>query len=157
MYVQEAHSIAALMLNDTSHSLVRVFLLTDRLKSLGKKSDLDLKHVHVVGAGTMGGDIAAWCALRGFDVTLQDREEKYIQPAMARAQKLFEKKLRGAEIQKATARLKMDVAGAGAKDAQVAIEAIFEDVMAKQDLYKKLDAVMGPGEEIGRASCRERV
>ncbi|HEV7164380.1 MAG TPA: 3-hydroxyacyl-CoA dehydrogenase NAD-binding domain-containing protein [Gammaproteobacteria bacterium] len=146
MYVQEAHSIAALMLNDTSHSLVRVFLLTDRLKSLGKKSDLDLKHVHVVGAGTMGGDIAAWCALRGFDVTLQDREEKYIQPAMARAQKLFEKKLKGAEIQKATARLKMDVAGAGAKDAQVAIEAIFEDVTAKQDLYKKLDAVMGPGE-----------
>ena len=146
MYVQEAHSIAALMLNDTSHNLVRVFLLTDRLKSLGKKSDLDLKHVHVVGAGTMGGDIAAWCALRGFSVTLQDREEKYIQPAMARAQKLFEKKLKGPEIQNAVARLKMDVAGDGAKDAQVAIEAIFEDVTAKQDLYKKLDAVMGPGE-----------
>ena len=145
-YVQEAHSIASLMLNDTSHNLVRVFLLTDRLKSLGKKSDLDLKHVHVVGAGTMGGDIAAWCALRGFTVTLQDREEKYIQPAMARAQKLFEKKLKGAEVQNAIGRLKMDVAGDGAKDAQVAIEAIFEDVTAKQDLYKKLDAVMGPDE-----------
>ena len=33
----------------------------------------DIKHVHVVGAGVMGGDIAAWCALRGFTVTLQDR------------------------------------------------------------------------------------
>lgn len=136
-YVQEAHSIASLMLNDTSHNLVRVFLLTDRLKSLGKKSDLDLKHVHVVGAGTMGGDIAAWCALRGFTVTLQDREEKYIQPAMARAQKLFEKKLKGAEVQNAIGRLKMDVAGDGAKDAQVAIEAIFEDVTAKQDLLQE--------------------
>ncbi|HSN17762.1 MAG TPA: 3-hydroxyacyl-CoA dehydrogenase NAD-binding domain-containing protein [Gammaproteobacteria bacterium] len=145
-YEAEAHSFAKMMELDVSHNLMRVFLLQDRLKSLGKKSDLDLKHVHVIGAGTMGGDIAAWCALRGFSVTLQDREEKYIQPALGRARKLFEKKLKGAAVQQATDRLKMDVAGTGAKDAQVAIEAIFEDVNAKQDLYKKLDAVMGPGE-----------
>ncbi len=144
MYVQEAHSIARLMVNDTARNLVRVFLLQDRLKSLGKKSDLVLKHVHVVGAGTMGGDIAAWCALRGFNVTLQDREEKYVQPALARAQKLFEKRLKGAEIQNAANRLKMDVAGDGAKDADVIIEAIFENVEAKQALYKSLDAKMKP-------------
>ena len=145
-YEAEAHSFAKMMELDVSHNLMRVFLLQDRLKSLGRKSDLDLKHVHVIGAGTMGGDIAAWCALRGYSVTLQDREEKYIQPAMGRARKLFEKKLKGAAVQQATDRLKMDVAGDGAKDAQVAIEAIFEDVNAKQELYKKLDAVMGPGE-----------
>ncbi|MHB8424601.1 MAG: 3-hydroxyacyl-CoA dehydrogenase NAD-binding domain-containing protein [Gammaproteobacteria bacterium] len=144
MYVQEAHSIARLMVHDTAHNLVRVFLLQDRLKSLGKKSDLALKHVHVVGAGTMGGDIAAWCALRGFNVTLQDREEKYIQPAITRAQKLFEKRLKGEEVQKAAARLKMDVAGDGARYADVVIEAIFEDVDAKQALYKILDAKMRP-------------
>ncbi|MDE2196226.1 MAG: enoyl-CoA hydratase/isomerase family protein [Gammaproteobacteria bacterium] len=142
MYVQEAHSIARLMVHDTARNLVRVFLLQDRLKSLGKKSDLALKHVHVVGAGTMGGDIAAWCALRGYNVTLQDREEKYVRPALARAQALFGKKLRGAEIQNAVKRLSMDVAGAGAKDADVVIEAIFEDVAAKQALYKTLDAKM---------------
>ncbi|MGH8400823.1 MAG: 3-hydroxyacyl-CoA dehydrogenase family protein, partial [Gammaproteobacteria bacterium] len=111
-------------------------------KSLGKKSDLNLRHVHVVGAGTMGGDIAAWSALRGFEVTLQDREEKYIQPALKRAQKLFEKKLKGAEVQNAVARLRMDVAGDGAKGADVVIEAIFEDVDAKQTLYKALEAKM---------------
>ncbi|HET7923001.1 MAG TPA: 3-hydroxyacyl-CoA dehydrogenase NAD-binding domain-containing protein [Gammaproteobacteria bacterium] len=142
MYVQEAHSIARLMLHDTARNLVRVFLLQDRLKSLGRKSDLNLRRVHVVGAGTMGGDIAAWSALRGYEVSLQDREEKYIQPALQRARKLFEKKLRGAEIEQATARLKMDVAGAGAKSADVVIEAIFEDVDAKQALYTSLDAVM---------------
>jgi 3-hydroxyacyl-CoA dehydrogenase / enoyl-CoA hydratase / 3-hydroxybutyryl-CoA epimerase len=144
MYVQEAHSIARLMVNDTARNLVRVFLLQDRLKSLGKKSDLVLKHVHVVGAGTMGGDIAAWCALRGFNVTLQDREERYVQPALARAQKLFTKLLKGAEILNATNRLKMDLAGDGAKDADVVIEAIFENVEAKQALYKVLDARMKP-------------
>jgi len=144
MYVQEAHSIARLMVNDTARNLVRVFLLQDRLKSLGKKSDLLLKHVHVVGAGTMGGDIAAWCALRGFNVTLQDREEKYVQPALARAQKLFTKKLKGAEVQNAANRLKMDVAGDGVKNADVVIEAIFENVEAKQALYKALDSKMKP-------------
>jgi len=144
MYVQEAHSIARLMVNDTARNLVRVFLLQDRLKSLGKKSDLLLKHVHVVGAGTMGGDIAAWCALRGFNVTLQDREEKYVQPALARAQKLFAKKLNGTEVQNAANRLKMDVAGDGVKNADVVIEAIFENVEAKQALYKALDAKMKP-------------
>ncbi|MHB8403825.1 MAG: 3-hydroxyacyl-CoA dehydrogenase NAD-binding domain-containing protein [Gammaproteobacteria bacterium] len=144
MYVQEAHSIARLMVNDTARNLVRVFLLQDRLKSLGKKSDLVLKHVHVVGAGTMGGDIAAWCALRGFNVTLQDREEKYVQPALARAQKLFAKKLKGAEAQNAANRLKMDVAGNGVKNADVIIEAIFENVEAKQALYKALDSQMKP-------------
>ena len=142
MYVQEAHSIARLMVHDTARNLVRVFLLQDRLKSLGRKSDLALKHVHVVGAGTMGGDIAAWCALRGFNVTLQDREERYVQPAIARAQKLFEKRLKGEDIRKAATRLKMDVAGDGARDADVVIEAIFEDVEAKQALYKALDAKM---------------
>jgi len=48
-------------------------------------------------------------------------------------------------VQQAVARLKMDVNGDGAKDADVAIEAIFEDVSAKQELYKRLDAVMGAG------------
>ena len=145
MYVQEAHSIARLMVNDTARNLVRVFLLQDRLKSLGKKSDLALKHVHVVGAGTMGGDIAAWCSLRGFEVTLQDREEKYVQPALTRAHKLFEKRLKGAEVQNAVNRLKMDVAGSGVSDADVIIEAIFENVEAKQSLYKALDPKMKPG------------
>lgn len=145
MYVQEAHSIARLMVHDTARNLVRVFLLQDRLKSLGRKADLVLKHVHVVGAGTMGGDIAAWCALRGFEVTLQDREEKYVQPALARGHKLFEKQLKGPEVQNATQRLKMDVAGDGAADADVIIEAIFENVEAKQALYKTLDAKMKSG------------
>ncbi len=68
----------------------------------------------MVGAGVMGGDIAAWSALRGFNVTLQDRELKLIEPALARARELFEKRLRDpAKIEAATARLTADVAGDG--------------------------------------------
>jgi 3-hydroxyacyl-CoA dehydrogenase/enoyl-CoA hydratase/3-hydroxybutyryl-CoA epimerase len=41
--------------------------------------------VHVIGAGVMGGDIAAWSAFRGMNVTLQDRTAELIQPALDRA------------------------------------------------------------------------
>jgi 3-hydroxyacyl-CoA dehydrogenase/enoyl-CoA hydratase/3-hydroxybutyryl-CoA epimerase len=50
--------------------------------------------VHVIGAGVMGGDIAALAALRGMSVTLQDRSEELIQPAFARAKAYFDKRLR---------------------------------------------------------------
>lgn len=147
MYLAEAHSIAKLMTGETARNLVRVFLLQDRLKGLGNRKLFDVKHVHVVGAGTMGGDIAAWAAYKGFTVTLQDREEKYIEPAMKRAAKLFDKKYRGKQqdIDAARARLVMDVAGNGAAQADIVIEAIFENVEAKQNLYRDLKKRMKPG------------
>ena len=49
-----------------------LFFLQERLKGLAKTTSFAPQHVHVIGAGTMGGDIAAWCALQGFTVTLQD-------------------------------------------------------------------------------------
>ena len=71
-----------------------MFRLQERLKALGKDGDFEAAHVHVVGAGTMGGDIAAWCALRGLTVTLQDQNAERLAPAMARAPKLFAERLK---------------------------------------------------------------
>lgn len=145
-YVAEAKSFAALMAGSTSRNLVRVFFLQNKLKSQGSKDARRIETVHVVGAGVMGGDIAAWCALRGLAVTLQDREDKYVQPAMARASQLFDRKSRSPADREAVGkRLKSDVAGAGASDADLVIEAIFEDVDAKQALYRDLQAKMKPG------------
>jgi len=92
----EARAVAKLAVTPTCRNLVRVYFLQERLKKLGS-GDSGISKVHVVGAGVMGGDIAAWCALRGFDVTLQDREMKYIQPALDRAQDLFAKRLKTPE------------------------------------------------------------
>src|SRR6202041_3580602 len=85
-YEAEARSISELMCSPASRNLVRVFLLQDRLKGLGGDSSAVFKHVHVIGAGVMGGDIAAWSAFRGMTVTLQDRSEELIEPALKRAQ-----------------------------------------------------------------------
>ena len=90
---QEGLSVAKLAQTPTARNLTRIFFLQERLKSLGGK-DHGIAHVHVIGAGVMGGDIAAWCALKGFTVTLQDRELKFIQPALDRAGKLFERKVK---------------------------------------------------------------
>jgi 3-hydroxyacyl-CoA dehydrogenase/enoyl-CoA hydratase/3-hydroxybutyryl-CoA epimerase len=139
----EARAVAKLAGTPTARNLIRVFFLQERLKGLAGGAEHGIKHVHVVGAGVMGGDIAAWCALRGFEVTLQDREMKFVQPALDRAKAMFEKKLKTPErIQTALARLKADVEGNGVADADLAIEAIFENAQAKEDLYKNAEPKM---------------
>jgi 3-hydroxyacyl-CoA dehydrogenase/enoyl-CoA hydratase/3-hydroxybutyryl-CoA epimerase len=144
-YDAEAESFGRIMLTDTARNLIRVFFLQGKLKKQGNKTDRKIEHVHVVGAGVMGGDIAAWCALRGHTVTLQDREQQYIDPAMERAQKLFGKKVRDEARRAATAaRLQADVAGDGVARADLIIEAIFENLEAKQELYRKLQAAKKP-------------
>ena len=144
-YDAEARSISALMCSPTSRNLVRVFLLQDRLKGLGGKSSAEFKHVHVIGAGVMGGDIAAWAALRGMSVTLQDRSPELVQPALDRAKAYFEKRLKDpAAAAEALARLRVDVAGEGVAAADVVIEAISEDVGAKRALYAVLEPRMKP-------------
>jgi len=145
-YAAEARSISELMCTPISRNLVRVFLLQDRLKSLGGQSTAEFKHLHVVGAGVMGGDIAAWSAFRGMTVSLQDRNEQLIQPALERARVFFQKRLKdpGAAAD-ALSRLKMDVAGDGVAQADLVIEAIVENAAAKRALYAELEPKLKPG------------
>lgn len=139
--ITEANSIGELLLTDTPKNLIRVFNLSEKMKSLGKGSEFTAKHVHVIGAGVMGGDIAAWCALRGMKVTLEDREAKYLTPAIQRAHKLFKKKLKKSiKITPVLDRLIPDVDGDGVKNADVIIEAIYENLEAKQALFKRLES-----------------
>jgi len=141
----EAKTISKLLISDTAQNLVQVFFMQDRLKSLAKKSDFNPKHVHVVGAGTMGGDIAAWCALKGMKVTLQDQSPCRIAPALKRANKLFKKKLRNKYLEQAAKDcLQPDVEGYGIANADVIVEAIFEDLKVKQDLFKDIEAKAKP-------------
>jgi 3-hydroxyacyl-CoA dehydrogenase/enoyl-CoA hydratase/3-hydroxybutyryl-CoA epimerase len=54
--------------------------------------------VHVIGAGVMGGDIAAWCVLRGMTVTLQDQSVERIAPAHRRAREVSPRSLRDRKL-----------------------------------------------------------
>ncbi len=145
MLMEEAVSVSRLVYEGTAQNLVRVFLLQERLKSLGKGSDFKPKHVHVIGAGIMGGDIAAWCAFKGMTVTLQDREPRFIAPAVKRAHALFKKRLKVPYlVQAAKDRLIPDHKGLGVKNADVVIEAIIENKEAKQALFSQLEPLLKP-------------
>ena len=146
MMEEEANSVARLIQGDKVRNLIRVFFLQTRLKGLGDKKSFNPQHVHVIGAGTMGGDIAAWCAFRGFTVTLQDREAKYLGNAFKRAHQLFGKRLKTTQDRNAALdRMIPDINGDGVTRADVVIEAIFEDIDAKQAIYKDIEAQMKPG------------
>jgi 3-hydroxyacyl-CoA dehydrogenase/enoyl-CoA hydratase/3-hydroxybutyryl-CoA epimerase len=138
-------SIESLVNHPTTRNLIRIFFLQERLKGLGKAADFRPPHVHIVGAGVMGGDIAALCAMRGMRVTLQDTAPERIAPAVKRAAELFKRRLRDARRERdALDRLIPDVAGEGARHADVLIEAIFENLEAKRTLFAKLESIAKP-------------
>ena len=138
-------SLKALTDHPTTKNLIRIFFLQEKMKGLAKGVAFKAQHVHVIGAGVMGGDIAAICAMRGITVTLQDTSPERIAPAVKRAAKLFSRRLRDAKRERdAMDRLIPDVSGAGAGRADVIIEAIFEDLKAKRELFAKLEAMAKP-------------
>ena len=137
--------IDSIVRSPTARNLVRVFFLQERLKSFGKASTFEAKRVHVVGAGVMGGDIAAWCALRGLTVTLEDQGMERIAPALQRAYAAWRRRVRDdRELRNIMDRLIPDPEGHGARQADVVIEAIFEDTGAKQALLQELEARIRP-------------
>jgi 3-hydroxyacyl-CoA dehydrogenase/enoyl-CoA hydratase/3-hydroxybutyryl-CoA epimerase len=145
MLESEASQVSRLLTGETAQNLIRVFFLQERLKSLGSEQDFKPRHLHVIGGGIMGGDIAAWCALQGVQVTLQDREASFLTHAVARAHQLFKRKLRSKRlIMSAMDRLIPDPKGYGIARADLAIEAIFEDLEAKQQLFHELEGKLRP-------------
>ncbi|MBP9722597.1 MAG: enoyl-CoA hydratase/isomerase family protein [Gammaproteobacteria bacterium] len=126
--------------HSTTKNLLRVYFLQEKLKEFAKKTEYKVKHVHVIGAGTMGGDIAAWCAFKGIKVTLQDQTYEAIAPAIARAFKLFKSKVKKDNLANLILdKIIPDVEGQGIKHADLIIEAIFEDLKVKQDLFARLE------------------
>ncbi len=143
MFDGEATGVGRLMVSDTARHLRRLFFLTERIKGLGGSGTPPVRRVHVVGAGVMGGDIAAWCVLQGMEVTLQDREMKYIESALKRARSLFKKRLKRQQaVANAMNRLLPDLEGVGVPRADVIIEAIVENADAKRELYSVLEPRM---------------
>jgi 3-hydroxyacyl-CoA dehydrogenase/enoyl-CoA hydratase/3-hydroxybutyryl-CoA epimerase len=143
---QDPASFVYLVEHPTTKNLIRIFGLQERMKALGKEADFEAKRVHVIGAGTMGGDIAAVCALRGLSVTLQDTAPERLAPALKRAAELFRKRVRDRlRVRDAMDRLTPDVHGDGVRHADVIIEAIFENLEVKRKLFADVEARAKPG------------
>ena len=142
MQQAEISSFARLVVGDTAQNLIRVFGLREKLKSLAD-GRWDGKRVHVIGAGAMGGDIAAWCAWRGFTVTLADMKAEPLAKAVGRAAKLFDRIApRRIDVRDALDRLIPDLKGDGVASADLVIEAVPEVLDLKRKVYAAIEPRM---------------
>lgn len=142
---EEALSLGELLVSRTSRNLVSIFLMGEELKRNGRRQPHGVSHVHVVGAGVMGADIAIWAALKGFSVSLQDQQPEVLARAVRKAYGFYSKKLKkpGA-VREAMDRLMPDLGGSGLQRADLVIEAIVEKADAKRELFRNIEAIARP-------------
>ena len=140
----EMKLFSKLMMTPASAGLRRTFQLNDAVKK-GARGESGITRIHVIGAGTMGGDIAAVAAMSGFAVTLQDLDSAAIDGAVARARTLYERRLKDPQrVEDTLARLVADADGTGLPDADLVIEAVAERLEVKQAVFAAAEAVMKP-------------
>jgi 3-hydroxyacyl-CoA dehydrogenase/enoyl-CoA hydratase/3-hydroxybutyryl-CoA epimerase len=145
MQEAEITSFVKLLGTDTAKNLMRVFFLRQDLRHQ-TKSDSGIGHVHIVGAGEMGREIAAWTAIKGIKVTLEDPSLRALGSAVRKATAICDDEhLGSAETRDALDRMMPDPNGYGAARADLVIEAVPEDTELKQKIYEKLGRVMKDG------------
>jgi 3-hydroxyacyl-CoA dehydrogenase/enoyl-CoA hydratase/3-hydroxybutyryl-CoA epimerase len=145
MLAAERASFARLLGTSTAQNLMRVFFLREHLKSLGALAPSPIRYVHVIGAGAMGGDIAAWCALRGCTVTVEDPSRERLGDAVKRAAKLFDEKTSGPARKRAYDRFIPDFKSVGVRRADLVIEAVPERLDVKQAVYERVEPQLKDG------------
>lgn len=143
---EETKAFAPLMVSDQARNLRRVFYLSEQMKALAPKGTFKPLRAHIIGAGTMGADIAAWCVVSGMEVSLQDLSEDQLKAAQKQAKKLFRKRMRArGAYAAALSRFYLDKDGEHVPRADIIIEAIVEKLDVKQKLFQALEQRIKPG------------
>ncbi|MFH0888859.1 MAG: 3-hydroxybutyryl-CoA dehydrogenase [Planctomycetota bacterium] len=110
---------------------------------------MTISKVGVIGAGTMGAGIAQVFATSGFDVTLVDIKQEFIDRGMNTINKSLDKMVQKSVLTQEKARnsfrkIKTSLSVNDLKDCNFIVEVIIEDIKAKKDLFKQLDAITAP-------------
>ena len=105
-----------------------------------------IKKIGVIGAGTMGHGISLVAAKAGFDVIIRDIKDEFVNKGLGRIEKFLNRsvekgKMTEAEKNKILSKIKGTTKLADLKDADLVVEAIFEDVNVKKDIFKNLDKI----------------
>ena len=141
----ELESFSRLIESETSRNLVRVFFLREKMRGL-RTGKSGIKQVHVIGAGAMGGEIAAWAAKQGFRVTLGDVALKPMGKAIKAASKMLKGVLKDPiKVRDALDRLMPDTDGLGITRADIVIEAVPEKLDLKRKIYAAVEPKLKDG------------
>jgi len=107
---------------------------------------MTVKKIGVIGAGQMGHGIALVSAQAGYDVVLRDIKDEYVQKGIGKIERFLDKSIAKERIteddkKKIMGKIKGTTKLADMKDADLVIEAIFENVKVKKELFKELDEI----------------
>jgi 3-hydroxyacyl-CoA dehydrogenase len=151
---EERRIFSALMLTPESRALRHVFM-ADRAASKIPDVPSDtpqrpVNSVAVIGAGTMGGGISMNFLNAGVPVTMLEMKQDALDRGVATMRKNYESQVKRGrlsqdKLEQRMALLKTTLAYADLKNADMVIEAVFEDMGVKETVFKKLDEVMKPG------------
>ncbi|MBB4845432.1 3-hydroxyacyl-CoA dehydrogenase [Paucibacter oligotrophus] len=150
----EREGFAALMVTPESKALRHAFFAERAASKIADVPDSTplrpIAKVAVIGAGTMGGGIAMNFLNAGLPVTLLETQQAALDRGVATISKNYEAqvkkgKLKEDKYQQRMALLSTTLAYAEIADADLVIEAVFEEMAVKEAVFKQLDAVMKPG------------
>jgi len=143
-----------LVQTDVCHNLVRLFFLEEQAKRRfpGLQPQAEAKpitRVAVIGAGVMGSGIAQWLSVRRIEVALSDVSPDQLGKGMARINALYGKSVRRGlmtqqEMDEGLARIRVAQDGAALRDAELVIEAAFEEMSVKKEIFRRLDEHASP-------------
>ena len=105
-----------------------------------------IKKIGVIGAGTMGHGISLVAAKAGYDVIIRDIKDEFVNKGLSKIEKFLNRsvekgKMTEAEKNKILSKIKGTTKLEDLKDADLVVEAIFEDVNVKKDIFKELDTI----------------
>jgi 3-hydroxyacyl-CoA dehydrogenase/enoyl-CoA hydratase/3-hydroxybutyryl-CoA epimerase len=151
---------ASLRLASTAacRNLVTLFLHIEQARKLSDKltegAGPPIRTVGVVGAGAMGAGIAQLAALRGFQVVVQEIDQTALSAGVERISALFEKAvekklLTNDAARKASAGIRYSTTWEGFGDVDLVVEAIVEDLQAKQAVFRELEQRTNPTAILG--------
>ena len=121
-----------------------------KVPGLPAEAPAPLKAVAIVGAGTMGGGIAMACANSGLDVVLTDTDQTHVDEGIATIAKNYDSsvsrgRMTADDVRARMGRITAQPGAASFQNADVVIEAAFENMAVKQEIFRRLDAGTKPG------------
>ncbi|WP_247658088.1 3-hydroxyacyl-CoA dehydrogenase NAD-binding domain-containing protein [Aquabacter sp. L1I39] len=155
------------LLEGTESKAIRHLFLAERAAVkvpgiTGVAAPHEVKSVGIIGAGTMGGAIAMAFANAGIPVTLVEREDTALERGLSAIRKNYgitvaKGRLAAEDMEARIARISPTTDLAALADADLIIEAVFEDMAVKQTLFRQLDGICKPGAVLATNTSRLNV
>lgn len=110
---------------------------------------MEVKKPFVVGVGIMGAGVGQLCAQKGYDVTVVDTSEEIVEKAKAKvsaglSRRIEKGKITQEDMDSVLSRMNWSTDLELAKDSDFVVEAIFENIEVKKEVFQKLDSICSP-------------